>query len=158
MSSSTRQPPFLAGRAALILSGAAALILLASWLVIRSLFSGDRMLLTTLFYGAGAVWVAALLGIVPIAILGPRGVMPAVCAYFIGTGLRLVLVMGLAMVAVHSGSLPGRPMAIVLSAFYLPLLAIEVGLVGRYLWQKDFLGRKDGGIADTGGHPREILA
>jgi hypothetical protein len=158
MSDATLQPRFPAGRAALILSGAAALILLVSWLVIRGLFSGDRMLFTTLFYGGGTVWAAAILGILPIAVLGPRGVMPAVCGYFIGTGVRLILVMALAMAAVHSGWLPGRPMAMVLSVFYLPLLGIEVSLVGRYLWQKDFVKRQGAGSPDGGEHPREMTA
>ena len=159
MNASIAQPPFPFGRAALLLTAVAGLILAGAWLTVGLLHPGARILQATVLCGGGVVWIASLLGMTPVALLGRRGVMPTVYGYFLGMGVRLVLVMGAAMALVHSGRLPGRPMALVLAIFYLPLLLAEVSLVGRYLWHKDFLApagtTRPGSAA---GPAREVVA
>lgn len=84
-----------------------------------------------------AVSAMGMVSLLPVGLLGPRGLMPAVWGYFAGGGLRLAACLGAGWWAVGHWHWPGRPVAIVLAVVYLPLLLAEAALVGRYLWQKD---------------------
>ena len=86
-----------------------------------------------------ALWAMALLALVPVVLMGPRGVMPAVIGCFLGMGLRLLGALGLSLVLLFKTNLPTGPVVRTLILIYLPLLFVEVAFVGRYLWQKDTL-------------------
>lgn len=90
----------------------------------------------TLFAGL-VVWGSAILALMPVVLLCRRGVMPTVYGYFIGMALRLPLCLSAAIFAAKAGYLPGKPLLVALVIFYFPLLLMEVGLVGRYLWAQD---------------------
>lgn len=84
-----------------------------------------------------AVVASGMLSLLPVGLLGSRGLMPAVWGYFAGSGVRLAACLGAGWWAVSRWHWPGQPVAIVLAVVYLPLLLAEAALVGRYLWQKD---------------------
>ncbi len=83
------------------------------------------------------VWLAAMLSLVPLFILAPRGVMPTVTGYFIGSGIRLVLCLGAAVYLCMFRDQPAIPTGLSMVTVYVPLLFVESGLVGRYLMQLD---------------------
>lgn len=99
---------------------------------------------------AGVSWVACVLGILPVAILGPLGVMPTIFAYFGGAAARVVMSLLAAIAAVQVARLPALPVAAALMTMYLPLLFVEVGFVGKYLWAKDFLAPREAGSGSLG--------
>jgi hypothetical protein len=140
MTSTAAQPAFPTLRAVAALSAAAGLLLAAA-LGGAALFQpGAADVRQAVWFAAAVGWASALAGLAPVVIAGRRGLMWTVYGYFVGMGLRLALCFGASMVAVHGGWLPGRPTALALAVFYLPLLLVEVGMVGRYLWQKDLPG------------------
>lgn len=102
---------------------------------------------------AGVSWVACVLGILPVALLGPLGVMPTIFAYFGGAVARVVLSLLAAIVAVRLAHLPPLPVAAALMVMYLPLLFVEAGLVGKYLWSKDFLAPQTPGKSNDENKP-----
>jgi hypothetical protein len=145
MPSSTRQHAFPAVAAGCALVATTGLIMAAGWMLpvtLRSLPADSwRQCLTA----AGVICgLSALLGVAPVALLGHRGVMAAAAAYFLGMGMRLIVCLGAAAVVSHAESLSGPLFAAALALFYLPLLAVEVAYVGRYLWQMDLAVRPPG--------------
>jgi len=91
-------------------------------------------------------WVALLVGLAPIAWMGPRGVMPAITGYFIGMGARLVVCAAAAIVGIFLLDYPINPLLLTIAGIYIPLMFVEAALVGRYLWRLD---------APTGGFHEE---
>ena len=87
----------------------------------------------------GLVWFVFVVALIPVAVCGTLGVMPTVYAYFVGMAIRLTICLGTYLVAVTSQFLPAHPVATTFVIFYVPLLFVEVGVAGRYLWSKDFL-------------------
>lgn len=138
MTPALSQPAFPLRQAVSLLTGVAVLLLAGGVVVTRFIAPSDAGFDAMLFAGI-VVWLASVLGVIPVAIVGQRGVMPAVYASFIGMGLRLALTFAAAIAAVRAGRLEGLHVAVWLAVFYLPLLAVEITLVGRYLWHKDFL-------------------
>jgi len=110
----------------------ASLIGLLGWV-----FNNPPAVSETVGLAVAVVWAASVLGVLPMGVLGPRGVMPTVCGYFFGTGLRLVICFGLFLFVRSKDLFPIEPMAVALVLTYLPLLFIETAVVGRYLWNKD---------------------
>ena len=105
------------------------------------------------------VWLAAVIALIPVAWLSPRGVMPTVYGYFIGMGARLVLCLVAANIAVHAFGMPGPPLGVSLGVLYMSLLLVEVVFVARHLCRADHLERQPAdGAADPGdsraGDPR----
>jgi hypothetical protein len=88
------------------------------------------------------VWVTGALSLIPVAILGPHGVLATVKGYFAGMMVRLPVCLIAALLLHRLAHLPVRPLQIGLAVSYLPLLGVEVGFVARYLWQKDAAWRK----------------
>lgn len=110
---------------------------LLAGLVLPMIYGRDPLVGQAVLVMSAAAWASAMLGVLPVALLGPHGVMPTVYGYFIGAALRIVLSLAAGVVAVRVLALPMEPVALTLVGVYLPLLFIEAGIVGRYLWQKD---------------------
>lgn len=83
------------------------------------------------------VWLASVLAIAPVALLGRRGVTPTIAAYFVGMAGRLLVCLAAALVAVMLLKLPAAPTLLSMVAAYLVLLLVEVTFVGRYLLGMD---------------------
>jgi len=89
------------------------------------------------------LWVAAIVGLVPVAMLGPWGVLPTVWGYFLGSGARaLITLIGYGVLKV-SGHLSSDTVVLAMVSIYVVLLFVEVGYISHYLWHKDFLDRGD---------------
>lgn len=132
-------PAFPLGRAVLCLTAAALPVYaLAAWAV-PAAFGHPPGALRAVTVMAVVVWASALAAVVPVSLLGPRGLMPAVWAYFGGAALRIVICLVAAVACVLAARLPAACVAVSLVAVYLPLLFIEAGMVGRYVWLKDRL-------------------
>ena len=135
MSQAEPQPfPFL--RTAVVLTLAAAALTTLGLFVGPSLYPVKAVRLV-IAASCFMVWVTSLLGVLPVAILGHRGLMPAVWGYFIGMALRFPLSFAFYLIAVIAWRWPGNPVVFALALSYIPLLFVEVGIVGRYIWQKD---------------------
>ena len=85
---------------------------------------------------AGTVWFTGLLSVLPVAALGPLGVMPAVKAYFIGAGVRVALCLIVLALALSAWKLPKAALVIGLMGVYLPILFVETTIVVNYVKQK----------------------
>ncbi len=85
---------------------------------------------------AVAAWLGALLGLAPVVVAMPTGMMPMVYGYFLGAGLRVGLGLLAVVVGVKVLAMPAGPVAVTLLAVYLPLLWIESSLIGRQLWRR----------------------
>ena len=126
--------PTMRAAAALIL--AAALLTPVSWFAAGVVGDRAQAMDATLF-ALAVVGGLALLSLVPVAILERRGVMATVVAWFAAMLVRLPACLIAAAVMVRGGTFDGRTLAATLGVFYVPLLLVEAGLVGRYLWHKD---------------------
>jgi len=85
------------------------------------------------------VWASALLSLAPVWALGPRGVMATAYGYFGGAALRLILCLGGGIAIGKALDVSTQVVIVALAGVYVPLLMIEVGFVGRYMWLKDSL-------------------
>ncbi len=90
-----------------------------------------------IYLSTGIVWLAAMLSLLPLFMLAPRGLMPTVTGYFIGSGVRLLLCLGAAVYLCLFNQQPALPTGLAMVAVYVPLLFVESALVGRYLIQLD---------------------
>ncbi len=91
------------------------------------------------------VWGTSVLAVLPVGVLGSAGVLATVWGYFIGAGVRLLSCMGVYWwLTTEPSPLPARPLAVALGVTYVWLLFVEMAMVGRYLWAKDFLYRTAG--------------
>jgi len=141
------QPAFPLARTVGLLAATAALASLATWLILPLFFAGVVTLDQTLALCASVVFVSSILGVLPVAMLGPLGVMATVTGYFIGAAVRGLMCLAAVVVAVRGLRFEPGPVAVCLVVLYLPLLFVEAALVARYLWHKDLLPRP---AADTG--------
>ena len=128
------QPAFATFTAVVVLTAGAAACLAAAMLLTPGRAAIAGMTVT-------AVWTLALISLVPVALLGRRGVMPTAAAWFIGMFVRLVGCLGGYLLIALTTDLPTAPVFTALAVTYPTLTLIEAALVGRYLWQKDFLDR-----------------
>jgi hypothetical protein len=135
MNDRTTQSGFPVMKAAVVIVLAAALLTPVAWFA--ATLVSDRGAMDAAMFALVVVGGMALLSLIPVAIVGRRGVMPTVTAWFAATLVRLPGCLILAAVAVRSEWLPGPAMVAALGVFYVPLLLIEAGFVGRYLWRKD---------------------
>jgi len=121
-------------RAVFALSAAACVILVAaSWAVAVMFGEGPD---NTRAVGVAAVvaWGSSLIGIIPVAIFYERGLLAAVQGYFLGMGARVIICVGTTAVAVGVWRFPGGVWATTLLSMYLPLLFIEVAIIGHRVW------------------------
>ncbi len=131
------QPAFPIVKASFLLTATALLAAGPDALGLDAFFGWDGTMRDTLLLTGLVAWLSALVGLVPVALLGPRGVLPTVTGYFLGMGIRMGACLGAGLLGVYIGGLPAKPVGIALTVFYLPLLLVEVGMVGRYLSHKD---------------------
>ena len=108
---------------------------LLNWLVPMLFTDGDGARQAVLV-GALTAYGVTVISLVPVALRVPQGVMAIVGAYFAGAGLRLIGCIAAIVVAVVGWQLPPGPLVLGLS-LYVPLLFIETGFIGRYLWRQD---------------------
>lgn len=133
MSETYPQPPFPIFKASVVLTvTGAACFGVSLWITAMPLLVGVT---------AASVWLLAMVGLAPVAMLGHRGVMPTVAGYFVGMFVRLIGCLGGFLLVMAWTDLPTTPIVSTLAATYLPLLVVEAAIVGRYLWRKDFLDR-----------------
>ncbi len=82
---------------------------------------------------AGLVYLFQMLGIYLVGRADQRGLMAIVTGWFIGMGIRFLGSI-LGMVWLAREGWPVEPAAIGLVAAYLAGLAVEVAMVGRFIW------------------------
>lgn len=155
MNNVNHQPGFPLALSAACLTATAAVCLAAAWGVITTMYGDSSETAAVINLAGVAVWAASIVGVIPVALLGKQGVMATVAGYFVGTGIRLALCLGLCMAVVSRDLLPVGPMAVVLVMMYVPLLFVETALVGRYLWAKDFIDPSRVIVAAGGGADAE---
>ena len=98
---------------------------------------------------AMVAWASSIIGLMPVIVLGPKGVRPTVVGYFIGAGARVLICIVAAVVLIKAIHLPAEAVMITLVVMYLPMLFLESTCVCRYLWQKD--GQVNGGSSPSVG-------
>ncbi len=134
-----RQPAF----PLLIATSAMAVVWLAclavSFLAVRQAYSPMVGSGAVALAGTGVVGFWLMITLIPVAALGPWGVMPTVYGYFLGCGARFLGCFGFCAWVLMSGALPGDPTVLSVVIAYVPLTLVDAAFVGRYLWQKDFL-------------------
>jgi hypothetical protein len=150
-------------RALAALTAAALIAGAAAWVALPLAFGHSPAVGHAVLFAVTLVWLAAVIALIPVAWLSPRGVMPTVYGYFIGMGARLVLCLVAANIAVHAFGLPGPPLGLSLGVLYMSLLLVEVVFVARHLCRADHLERQPaGGAAGPGdsraGNSREVPA
>ena len=91
------------------------------------------------------VWGSSLAGIVPVALLHPCGLMPAVNGYFIGAAIRVVACILATVIAVRSTDVAAGPWVATLLGMYIPLLFLEAAMVGHSVWDYTDRPKHEGG-------------
>lgn len=130
------QTAFPVVRALLVLTIAIAMLIGLTSLV-TAYWIGNRSLSETLGYVGTVSWLGAVLGLVPIAYLGPRGVMPAIHGWYAGMALRLAVCVVGVLFGLYAFGLALEPMLLGIAGYYILMLFIEAGIVSKYLWNKD---------------------
>lgn len=131
---SQRQPAFPVFSTAAIISLVAGGLYLVSRGLVNNFFGSSGPVGLAVGIMALVVWVGAVLALAPVATLARRGLRRLITGYFVGMGLRVVLSLAGAYVCIAYLNLPPGPVALTLVAMYLPLLFVETGCIGRYLW------------------------
>jgi len=99
---------------------------------------------------AVTIWIAMMVGLIPVAILGPWGVLPTVWGYFLGSGARVLITLAGYSILKISGYLSSDLVVLAMVGIYVILLFVEVGYISHYLWHKDFLDHVDPGSTLAG--------
>ncbi len=137
MNAPTSTHAFPTTRAVLLLTALAVICAAVSLAIARALGASGALVSALIVATAAVVWGLAMLGLLPVVVFAPRGVLPTVGAYFGGMGLRLAGALGGYLLVTLNGSLPNEPILYTLVGTYLPLMFAEAALVGRYLWRFD---------------------
>jgi hypothetical protein len=119
------------------LSGVAAATAVVALPTVPALFGHPAGAPAAVLASVAASWLAALIGIVPLAVRGPAGVMPAIWGYFLGAAVRMVLCVAAAGAFIKLARWPAGPVAVTLVGSYLLLLLVETKIAARYLLAKD---------------------
>ena len=135
--------PFPTLRAVVILTGVAIACGAAAVAASGARFDGGAAAAKVAAVTSAVVWFLALLGLAPVAILGPSGVMRTVGAYFAGMFLRFTGSLGGYVMVLMLTNLPADPVLYALVGTYVPLLFVEAAIVGRFLWQMDLRESND---------------
>ncbi len=143
-----RQPGFPMWSAVVLLTGVAGVVYAASWAIVTYWFSDVHGAQPAVSVMAAVVWASSLLGVLPVVVLGPRGVLPTVVGYFVGAGIRIVLCLAAAVIAAKGYGLPLAVTMVSMVAMYQPLLFVETACVGVYLRRKDRLPKSPDAPAD----------
>ncbi len=134
-----RQPAFPLISATSVMAMVWVACLVVSFVVVRQVYSpavgsGVAVAVT----GTGVVGLWLMMTLIPVAALGPWGVIPTVYGYFLGCGARFLGCFGFCAWVLMSDALPGDPTVMCVVIAYVPLTLVDAAFVGRYLWQKDF--------------------
>src|SRR5690606_7741015 len=119
------QVRFSLPRAVVLLTGAALILYGVSWGLVALAFDEPHAA-AAVHFAALAVWLSGLLGLAPVGMLSPAGLMPTVYGYFMGAAVRVLIVLGATAWAIALAKLPALPWVVTLFAMYLPLLFLEV--------------------------------
>lgn len=140
--------------AAAVLTLASALLLAAAWWLIADFGGAGGGGRRAVVWAALVVWASSLAGIVPVALLHRSGLLPTVHGYFLGAAIRVCVCILATVIAVRSGRVPAGPWVTTLLGMYIPLLFVEVALVGRSIWDRS--ANPTGGSfgAESGRDPR----
>jgi hypothetical protein len=150
------QPAFPLLKTLITLSGVALVLFgLCAW-AIPAVFGHPPRALAGVTAMAAVVAFSLLLSVLPVGLLGSWGVMATVYGYFFGAAARFVICIVAGFVLVKVQGLPAAPVMVTMPVMYLPLMFIETGLVGRYLWKKDSLPK--GADANVAAAQKEALA
>lgn len=144
MTNHSTTPRFALGSAMVWLTMTAAVAAGVSWLCIAKVL-GDTQSTATLatLSMAGVNWLAALAGIVMIAAVASKGSLAVVIAYFGGATVRFALNLFTVVVLALVLTYDIKVIVVALAAAYLPLLLVEAGLIGWFLWQQDDQAKND---------------
>lgn len=145
MTATDPHPAFPFARAAIALTAATAFMLAQAWWFVPWLCGDQPITRQAVLAVFALAWVASILSIAPVALLGAHGVMAAAYGYFIGMAIRLPLCLAGVIILNRRADMPANALVAALAMSYLPLLAIEATFMGRYLWNKDFLGSQGNG-------------
>ncbi|MCE9592401.1 MAG: hypothetical protein K8S99_17995 [Planctomycetes bacterium] len=154
MSTTPLQPAFPSLRVCAALSAASlatAVVMAAVVLIVP----GWSACLGAVALAACVVWIASLVGLVPVAVMGPFGVSSTLIGYFSGMGARVLLCIIGGLAGVYVMGLATQPLLLGMAAMYMPLLLVEAGYVGRYLSAKDPVTPTE---KTPGGDHKEALA
>ena len=129
------QNPFPVKQTLVAITGCAIAGLCILVLVTKVLFTSSQAIHASIF-SASLTSIAVILSFVPVAMVGCRGLMQTMYAYFLGMGIRFILCVMMVVIAVVICEYPILPVLVGL-LIYLPLLMVEVGCIGRHLWRQD---------------------
>lgn len=145
------QPAFPLGQAVLTLSALALPIAAVGLAAVTTVRPG---LFVPVAAGMGVVWVASMLGFLPMALWGSASVKGAQSAFLAGSALRMGLCL-LGMLAIHAMGVSILPAALAILALYFPLLALDTKIVSNHLKS---MGRQPAGDLASAGPVTESLA
>lgn len=95
----------------------------------------------TLMLLMGVNWAIASLGLILVASVAKQGAMVTTLAYFAGASVRFIGNLLAIAFLVLSREVDILTIFIVLAFAYLPLLLVEAGMIGAYLWRQDGAAR-----------------
>lgn len=96
-----------------------------------------RDLTTPIGVSLTASVLAGIAGLLPVSLGASGGVNRIIAGYFVGTGLRLVVCAALVGLALALLDIDLQPLLLTVTGFYVPLVLVEAGMIGRYLWRLD---------------------
>jgi len=135
MDDTALQPGFPAWQAAAVLTLAAVVVTAFAAVGVPAAVGGPVEAVPAM---AGAVWSSLLVSVGLVAMAGPFGARATVMASFGASAFRMLFCLAAGWVGVLLMGWPGRTVGLALGVLYVPLMLLEVALVGRYLWAKDF--------------------
>ena len=78
--------------------------------------------------------MSTVISLLPVVVASSWGLMAAVAGYFAGAALRMIICLAVVMALVWRAGVDPTAPALMLMSVYLPLMLLEAGLVGQYLW------------------------
>ena len=140
MATPAEQNSFPLMRALLLLSAAAGGLYIVLRLALGLVYGELEGVGAAVDVAALVVWCSAVLGLMPVVLLARAGLMAIVYGYFIGTVVRVLIVLLATVAVLVKTPLPAVVWVVTLFGMYLPLLFLEVSLVGRFIWSKHLPG------------------
>jgi hypothetical protein len=132
------KPTFPLIRSAVILSALVAAMAAVLMAILPVFAAEPEAARSAVLMMAAAVWLSAIAGLLPAARFGPRGLWPAVYAWFAGAALRILICLAALVWLIKQQHLPAGPVTITLLVTYLPMLFVETGQVVRFICNSDF--------------------
>ncbi len=95
--------------------------------------SSDPAMLQTGLIALVGVWLVNVASVVFVSGFAPRGAMPVAMAHYAAAGGRLLLCVGLGVLAVKQWDMPTTATLIALASAYIPLLLVEAVAIAGYV-------------------------